>query len=137
MQVIPIFFASRSAFLIFSEFPEVESKVTRTVKERDETTPVTTIKDVKRAAVESGAKADDDRPLRILSSKKISDAVDYFDSLIKANGRCLDGTFIAPVEQLKLVRAVLNNNILANDEDFKATVQRHVTRKKVETEEGQ
>ena len=120
-----------------AELSEAESKVTRTVKERDETTPVTTIKDVKRAAVESGAKADDDRPLRILSSKKISDAVDYFDSLIKANGRCLDGTFIAPVEQLKLVRAVLNNNILANDEDFKATVQRHVTRKKVETEEGQ
>jgi hypothetical protein len=105
---------------------EADKKVKRTIKERDETTPVTTAKDVKKAEADNGTpRNDDDRPQRILSSKKISEGVDYLDAIIKNNGKCLEGTFVYPtLEALKLVRAVLNNNILANEADFAATLRR-------------
>lgn len=126
-----------------SELVEAEKKVTRSVKERDETTPVTTLKDVKKAESESGVKPrnDEDRPLRILSSKKISDGLDYVDSIINNNGKCPEGSFIGGpglVAALGLVRKFLNNNILANDADFASTIQQHLKAKnRVETEEGQ
>ena len=122
---------------------DAEKKVSRTVKERDETKPVTTARDVKKAATATGVKRDDDdRPLRILSSKKIQDGVDYVDSLINNGGKCLDGTFIGGpglVTALGLVRKILNNNILANEPDFGATVKRHLDglHKRADPEEDQ
>jgi len=104
---------------------EAEKKVKRTIKERDETTPVTTVKDVRRAEVDNGKPNDDDRPLRTLSSKKISEGLEYIDAIIKNGGKCLEGSFFFPtLDGLKLVRAVLNNNILANEADFAATLRR-------------
>lgn len=109
---------------------DAEKKVSRTVKERDETKPVTTAKDVKKAAIATGVKRDDeDRPLRILSSKKIQNGVDYIDELINNNGNCLEGSFIGNpslVIALGLARKIINNNILANEADFAATVKRHL-----------
>jgi len=141
------------------ELADAEKKVVRSVKERDETTPVTTAKDVKKAAVEAGVakppkepRNEDDRPLRILSSKKIQDGVDYLDAVINNGGKCLEGTFIGGpglVTALALARKLLNNNILANEPDFGSTIKRHLDgiRKlkaeqpqpieRVETEEGQ
>lgn len=110
---------------------EADKKVKRTIKERDETTPVTTTKDVKKAEADAGVgnngkpRPDDDRPLRILSSKKISEGLEYIDAIIKNGGKCLDGTFIySNLDALKLVRSVMNNNILANEADFAATLRR-------------
>jgi hypothetical protein len=137
---------------------EAEKKVTRSVKERDETTPVTSVKDVKKAEADAGAKPpkeprnEEDRPLRILSSKKIQDAVDYLDAVIANGGKCLEGTFIGGpglVSALGLARKFLNNNILANEPDFGSTIKRHLDNarkmkadqpqpvERVETEEGQ
>lgn len=114
---------------------EADKKVKRTIKERDETVPVTTVKDVRRAEADSGTagangqprtpRSEEDRPLRTLSSKKISEGLEYIDAIIKNGGKCLDGTFFFPtLDGLKLVRAVLNNNILANEADFAATLRR-------------
>lgn len=132
-----------------SELADAEKRVTRSVKERDETTPVTSIKDVKRAEAETGAKPpreprnEDDRPLRILSSKKIQDGVDYLDAVIANGGKCLEGTYIGGpglASALSLARKLFNNNILANEPDFGATIKRHlesIRKMKAETEEGQ
>jgi len=139
-----------------TELADAEKKVARSVKERDETTPVTTIKDVKKAEIESGAKPpkeprnEDDRPLRILSSKKIQDGVDYLDGVIANGGKCLEGTYIGGpglANALALCRKLFNNNILANEPDFGATIKRHLESirklkegsqpQRVETEEGQ
>lgn len=116
-----------------SDFLEADKKVSRIIKERDETTPVTTARDVKKAAIKTGVR-EDDRPLRILSSKKIQDGLDYIDILIRAGGHCPDGTFAANPDQLRLVRKILNNNILANDIDFASTIRHHAG-PKLETDE--
>lgn len=109
---------------------EAAKKVKRTIKERDATVPVTTSKDVRKAAVSLGESRSGDASnngedrVRILSMKKIMEGSEYFDALISANGRCLEGTFIVPVEPLKFVRKILNN-ILTNDADFASTVRGH------------
>jgi len=112
-----------------------EKKVNRSVKERDATKPVTTLKDVKKAEVDTGVKpskssrGEDNRPLRILSQKKIQDGIDYIDAIIENNGRCLDDKFNGGPELvavLGLVRKIINNNILANEPDFGATIKRHL-----------
>lgn len=116
-----------------AEVAEAEKKVNRTIKERDQVVPVTTQKEVKKAAQSEGVqpkqprqpRSEDDRPLRILSSKKIQDGLDYIDAIINNNGRSLDGVWMyANTDALKLVRAILNNNILANEPDFGVTLQR-------------
>lgn len=129
---------------------EAEKKVKRTIKERDETTPVTTAKDVRKAAADNGTptprseRNGDDRPLRILSAKKISDGLEYLDELIANGGRYQDdqGSLIINIDHLKLARKIINNNILANEAEFGPTIRRHYEslRKpepKAETEEGQ
>lgn len=109
---------------------EATKKANRTIKERDTTLPVTTSKDVRKAAVSlnesrSGdAGNNGDERVRMLSAKKIMEGSEYFDALINSNGRCLEGTFIVPVEPLKFVRKILNN-ILTNDADFASAVRGH------------
>lgn len=107
-----------------------EKNVNRSIKERDATTPVTTLKDVKKVQVKTKtSRGEDDRPLRILSQKKIQDGIDYIDSIIDNNGKCLDDKFNGGTELvagLSLVRKIINNNILANEPDFGATIKRHL-----------
>jgi hypothetical protein len=59
--------------------------------------------------------------------KKIKEGLEYIEALIKNGGECLEGTFTANVEELTLVRKILNNNILANEVDFSATIRRHTS----------
>ena len=101
-----------------------EQKVKAAIKERDETVPVTTAKDVKKAAVNNGV-IDDDRMPRALSAKKLKSGLAYIDALIDNDGECLDGEFTMQVTTLKLVRNIFNNNILANDDNFAATFKEH------------
>lgn len=114
------------------EVQEAQKKVKRTVKERDETKPVTSASQVKKAAAEIESEGDSeerifDKPPRILSAKKIKEGLEYIEALIKNGGECLEGTFTANVEELTLVRKILNNNILANEVDFSATIRRHMS----------
>lgn len=101
-----------------------DKQVKTMIKERDETVPVTTTKDVKKAAISNGVEEDDRMP-RALSAKKLKAGLAYIDSLIENDGECLDGEFTANINTLKLVRSIFNNNILANDDNFAATLKEH------------
>jgi hypothetical protein len=103
---------------------EAGKKIKRVIKERDEATkPVTTTKDVKRAA----ADLDIDRAERKLSAKKVAAlGVEYIDALIRGNGRCLEGTFVAEVNELHLVKNILTN-IIDGDCDFAETIRTYAT----------
>lgn len=112
---------------------EASAKVARNVKERDAEAPVATAKNVRDAKAEAGVDGkDDEKPLRMLRPSKVQDGVDYLDALIGNGGTCLENppTFVADVEELKLARRILNNNILANEADFAVTIKRHIDGKK-------
>ena len=108
-----------------SSVATADMKVKSVIKERDETVPVTTAKDVKKAAASAGIEDDDDRMPRALSAKKLKAGLAYIDSLIENDGECLDGEFVANLSSLKLIRNIFNNNILANDDNFAATLKEH------------
>lgn len=113
-----------------AQVEEAQKKVTRTVKERDAEAPVTTAKNVRDAKTDKGDK--DDAPPKMMRAAKVQDALAYFDKLIANDGSCLEDppTFVADVSDLKLIRRILNNNILANDDNFAATIMRHIEAKK-------
>lgn len=112
-----------------NELSVAEKKVKKIVKERDQISPLTAVKDIKKAAAASSyvEREDDDKPLRILSARKIQNGLDYIDNLIENDGNCEDeeGTFIVPINHLKLVRRIINNNVLANESNFTDTMRRH------------
>lgn len=115
---------------------DAEKKVKRTIAERDEaTTPVTTAKEVKKAKRKDKAERkegdDDNRPLKMLGRKEISAGIDYLEEMIANAGKSPDspeGSFTAPIDLLKLVKAILNNNILANEPNFEKTIRRYVVK---------
>src|SRR5690606_23765488 len=109
---------------------EAQKKVTRTVKERDSESSVATAKDVREAKAKNGV-ATNDAPPKMMRASKVQNALQYFDALIENDGACLEDppTFVADVNDLKLIRRILNNNILANDENFAATIKRHIDAK--------
>ena len=107
-----------------SSVVEAEKKVKTIIKERDELSPVTTSKDVRKAAASVGYE-DDDRMPRALSAKKLKAGLAYIDNLIENDGECLDGEFTMNINSLKLLRNIFNNNILANDDNFAATFKEY------------
>lgn len=117
---------------------EAQKKVTRSVKERDAESPVATAKNVRDAKTEVNGKADDDAPPKMMRAPKVAEARDYLDKLIANNGVCLADPpeFEADVDDLMLVRRILNNNILANDDNFSATIKRHIESKKKRAEKN-
>lgn len=118
---------------------QADAKSKRIKKERDQTAPVTTAKDVKAAKTEvigngegesgeGGGTTVKDRPPRMLRAAQIKEGLTYIEAVIKA-GKCPDGSFIAgpsTVDALKLLRKILTKNILANDSDLQTIIKRHV-----------
>lgn len=123
---------------------EASTKLKKSVDLRDAAQPMATAKNVRNAASESGIKPDKspkspksgtgngDDKVRMLKASKVEAGRDYLDKLIGNNGQCLENppTFVAEIEELKLVRRILNNNVLANEEDFASTIRRHIEGKK-------
>lgn len=122
---------------------EASAKVTSAVQKRDSEQPMATARNARDAASEAGVKptkprngngngSDNGEKVRMLKSAKVEAGRDYLDKLIKNNGQCLENppTFVADVEELKLARRILNNNVLANEEDFALTIKRHIDGKK-------
>lgn len=103
-----------------------EKKVVKAAKERDEAVPVASVKNV-RDAKEELSDDDDDEPKevvpRLLRAAKLKEQLEYIDALIQSNGQCLEDTFVIDVDHLKLLRLIINNNIMANDADFAATIR--------------
>jgi hypothetical protein len=108
---------------------ELEKKATRIVKERDETKPVVTSKEVKKAKAAAVEEEEDGErssgAIRTLSAKKISSGLEQIEALIANEGRCPKDTFSADLEALELVRRIIAYNILENDPDFVDTIRTH------------
>jgi hypothetical protein len=108
-----------------AQVKNAEKKVARTAKERDETTPVATTKDLKEAKAAITTEETGEEAPKMLRLPKVKLGAEYFDGLIASGGKCPEGTFEADehdLRALKLVRMILKNNILANDDNFAATV---------------
>lgn len=118
------------------ELFQAEKKVSRSIKERDKIAPVTTAKDVKKAAAKTGVKLHDEEeredvsaPSKVLSARKIRLGIEYLEALIENEGDCLDDEFKGGddfVYTLRLLSNILENNILANEPNFQATIKRHL-----------
>lgn len=112
-----------------------DKKVKRSAQERDDTASVATSKNVREAKAEiqeeSGETPVPAVPAvpKMLKLSKIKECVEYLDALILSNGKCLEETFVADVDELKLVRRILTANIMANDSNFAETIQQHVESK--------
>lgn len=106
---------------------EATKKVKRHVKERDGEAPVATAKQVKDAKEEADPGNVIPTP-RMLRAAKVQDGLQYLDNLIANGGKDLEDppAFVADLNTLMGMRRVLNNNILANEADFRITVKRHV-----------
>lgn len=103
-----------------------KTKVRRVVKERDNAKPVTTAKDVKKAVADLEVDIDEERSERKPSAKKVATyGIEYVSALIRGNGRCPEGTFIAEVDQLILLKSCLTN-ILDGKMDFADTIRSHI-----------
>lgn len=102
-------------------------KVEKKIQERDAETPVATVKNLKQAKAQVMGGEVSQTP-KILKAIKIKEGLAYLDALIASDGECLEGTFVANVEELKLARRVINQ-ILDNDADFASTIRRHIESK--------
>lgn len=93
-------------------------------KKMDQTRPVATTKDVRAAASEvSGEERASKR--KILQQNQIKAGAEYLSSLIRNNGSCLDGSFTAHIDALRLALKLLTENILQNNTDWQATLKDH------------
>lgn len=110
---------------------EVQKKATRVIKERDETKPVVTSKEVKKAKAST---SEEDRTGKILTQKKISAGLEVIEQLIADQGRCPEQTFVADLNALELVRRIIAYNILGNDADFLDTIRSHTLESEPEIE---
>lgn len=103
---------------------EVEQKVKRVVKDRDEVKPVTTRTEVKKAVAKlSNDKVDGDRPPRVLSAKKIMKGLELVNQCLDANGLDPEGSFEIPTQALHLLNMIIKNNILGGNDDFGDTMK--------------
>lgn len=93
-------------------------------KKVDQTRPVATANDVRAASSEiSGEERASKR--KILQKNQIKDGAEYLSSLIRNNGSCLDGSFTAHIDALRLAHKLMTENILKNNTDWRSTLMDH------------
>ena len=115
------------------DIAEAQSEISVISRRRDEIAPVTTSRDVRRAAEEiTGESAPRPRgrrgpsgPSRRISPNQYREGIEYLQNLIRNGGRCEDGTFTAHVDALRLLSRILTDNILENNADWAATLRSH------------
>jgi hypothetical protein len=98
---------------------EADKKAKRFAKDQKQVVAVTNTRQVKQAVSDV---AGEDELVRCLSGRKIRIGLDYLEALIENEGKCLKGNFEADLDQLELLVRIIEGNILANDEDFEATI---------------
>lgn len=102
---------------------DASKKVKKTLKNRDNLKQTTTSREINKAKAELSI-GSDDKLIRCLSARKIQIGIDYLEQVIEDDGVCQRGSFKADVEALKLLVAMLHDNILANDGDFALTLEK-------------
>lgn len=96
----------------------------RAIERRIETDrPVVTTREVLEAEREVGSKRTRKAPT--MKAERIRSGQRYLLGIVRNEGRCPDGTFVADVNAIKLVMRVLKGNILDNSEDWAKTLRRH------------
>ena len=60
-----------------------------------------------------------------MRESKIVEGRDYFATILRNNGECLEGSFTAHVDALKLIVKIFNNNIIANNTNWAETLKDH------------
>jgi hypothetical protein len=94
-------------------------------KQVEETRPVATAKDVRAAADEVKGAPKKRSAAKKIKQNHLKEAAEYFDNLIRNNGKCPNGQFTAHIDALKLAHRLFTENLLKDNDDWEETLREH------------
>jgi hypothetical protein len=62
---------------------------------------------------------------RKMRENKIKEGREYLTGILRNNGRCLEGTFTAQIDSIKLILRIFEENIMSGNDDWAGTLRRH------------
>ena len=104
------------------ELDSAKEDFKKAVDKKDSIKPIVKPKQVKQAVEEITGESN---VPKVLSSKKIQTCIDYLDSVIDNSGECKLYKYTVDVSYLQLVKDILQNNVMSNDEEIGLTIMDH------------